>query len=563
MAELKAAAAEVPKTGRNILLAGGQLPGHLVPLVSIGQMLVERGHNVYLITAKVSEHMPGRLISGTGIQFIQAGDAPEDEAQVAKYLSEKLGPKVNVFVKMVRGRTHLMTLDGMILKNLVDKKILTDELVSFTGTDGKLVSVRPDLIIGDHYSSMLTSEFIAEKYSIPLIYNSPTVLWDQKPPHPYPIHTWPRGLAEMTLVDRVTSAVFRSVDGYYWIKYMAFRFVCGRVGRGPYNLHMSPDPGVLRVRLTNTAVPFDYPVSHPPLLVYTGPLIYPPPESDPDGRKVLEGWPALRDWLEQWPKDSVVVVSMGSHARLGMQQGTAVLQGLTALDAPVLWALREDNREFVPPDFDKVTQGRIRLEKWIPQKSVMAHPNTGAFMGHCGMGGLHEALYFGVPMVGMPVFIDQPELGARLRECGAGLTLNIEALTPQVVSEALFKLTGKTAAGGDAPATQSSYTVAAKKVSKYLRLQGGVTKCAEVCEMAMEAGGTDMYILPQDKMPRWKRNGWDVKAFLLVCTVGVAAAVVTVDVLVTPHRHGTPEIRDPDTWPTSPWNPLNLLKSKK
>jgi len=37
----------------------------------------------------------------------------------------------------------------------------------------------------------------------------------------------------------------------------------------------------------------------------------------------------------------------------------------------------------------------------------LAHPKTLAFFTHCGMHGVLEAIYHAVPIVGMPVFIDQ------------------------------------------------------------------------------------------------------------------------------------------------------------
>ena len=43
----------------------------------------------------------------------------------------------------------------------------------------------------------------------------------------------------------------------------------------------------------------------------------------------------------------------------------------------------------------------------VPQQAVLAHPRTLLFITHCGMHGVLEAVHHGVPMVGMPVFIDQ------------------------------------------------------------------------------------------------------------------------------------------------------------
>ena len=49
----------------------------------------------------------------------------------------------------------------------------------------------------------------------------------------------------------------------------------------------------------------------------------------------------------------------------------------------------------------------VMVVPWVPQQAVLAHNNTRLFITHCGMHGVLESIYYGVPMVGMPVFIDQ------------------------------------------------------------------------------------------------------------------------------------------------------------
>ena len=74
---------------------------------------------------------------------------------------------------------------------------------------------------------------------------------------------------------------------------------------------------------------------------------------------------------------------------------------------------------------------------WVPQQAILAHPATKVFITHCGMHGVLEAIYHQassvlklrqklidscqVPMVGMPVFIDQKDVLKRMEEKGVGL----------------------------------------------------------------------------------------------------------------------------------------------
>lgn len=43
----------------------------------------------------------------------------------------------------------------------------------------------------------------------------------------------------------------------------------------------------------------------------------------------------------------------------------------------------------------------------MPQQELLAHPKTRLFVTHCGTNGVNEAIHYGVPMVGMPVFSNQ------------------------------------------------------------------------------------------------------------------------------------------------------------
>ncbi|CDO99876.1 unnamed protein product [Coffea canephora] len=60
------------------------------------------------------------------------------------------------------------------------------------------------------------------------------------------------------------------------------------------------------------------------------------------------------------------------------------------------------------------------LKGWAPQGRILKHPSIGGFVSHCGWSSVMEGIKFGVPIVAVPMHLDQP-LNARLvEELGIG-----------------------------------------------------------------------------------------------------------------------------------------------
>ena len=65
------------------------------------------------------------------------------------------------------------------------------------------------------------------------------------------------------------------------------------------------------------------------------------------------------------------------------------------------------------------------------------HPKTKAFITHGGTNGLYEAIYHGVPMVGIPLFADQPDNLSHMKTKGAAVSLDFNKMESKDLVEAL------------------------------------------------------------------------------------------------------------------------------
>ncbi|CAJ1069823.1 UDP-glucuronosyltransferase 2A1-like%2C partial [Xyrichtys novacula] len=88
----------------------------------------------------------------------------------------------------------------------------------------------------------------------------------------------------------------------------------------------------------------------------------------------------------------------------------------------------------------KTLATNTKISDWIPQNDLLGHPQTKAFVTHGGTNGLYEAVYHAVPLVGVPLFADQPDNLARLSRRGAAIVLNFNRMTSEELVEALHKV---------------------------------------------------------------------------------------------------------------------------
>ncbi|XP_050005661.1 UDP-glucuronosyltransferase 2B31-like isoform X1 [Alexandromys fortis] len=125
----------------------------------------------------------------------------------------------------------------------------------------------------------------------------------------------------------------------------------------------------------------------------------------------------IEDFVQSSREHGVVVFSLGSMVgTLTEERANMIAAGLAQIPQKVLWRF-----EGKKPD---TLGSNTRLYKWIPQNDLLGHPKTRAFITHGGTNGIYEAIYHGIPVVGIPLFGDQFDNVVHMKTKGAGVQVN-------------------------------------------------------------------------------------------------------------------------------------------
>lgn len=139
----------------------------------------------------------------------------------------------------------------------------------------------------------------------------------------------------------------------------------------------------------------------------------------------------LKKFLDE-ATDGAILWTFGSNVDISTTQPEKVniiLKALSKLKHRVVLKWEIEDKSRLPKN--------VLAQKWLPQDSILAHPNIKLFIGHGGLGGVGEAKYYQVPILGMPFFGDQDSNMDQIEEEGWGRSIKLSKLTTEIFSEIL------------------------------------------------------------------------------------------------------------------------------
>ncbi|XP_034110395.1 UDP-glycosyltransferase UGT5 [Drosophila albomicans] len=134
-------------------------------------------------------------------------------------------------------------------------------------------------------------------------------------------------------------------------------------------------------------------------------------------------------------KHGVIYFSLGSQVRsadLPPEKLKIFLDVFGSLKQRILWKFEDEKLPNLPAN--------VMVKSWMPQNDILAHPNVKVFIAHGGLFGTQEAVYHGVPVLGMPVYADQYLNIKKGQAAGFALGVDYRTVTEQELRHSLTEL---------------------------------------------------------------------------------------------------------------------------
>ncbi|XP_070772801.1 UDP glucuronosyltransferase 5 family, polypeptide D1 isoform X2 [Enoplosus armatus] len=138
----------------------------------------------------------------------------------------------------------------------------------------------------------------------------------------------------------------------------------------------------------------------------------------------------LEDFVQSAGEHGVIIMTLGTLVNaLPSDVADEIASVFAKMPQKVIW-----RHKGVRPS----TLGNNTLiVDWMPQKDLLGHPQTKVFVAHGGTNGVQEAIYHGVPVLGIPLFFDQYDNLLRLQERGAGKIIQLGDVNGRIFEKGL------------------------------------------------------------------------------------------------------------------------------
>ncbi|XP_070553618.1 UDP-glucuronosyltransferase 2B15-like [Ptychodera flava] len=408
---------QVSSSSKILILPGVPVGSHYLFMAKIGKLLTERGHNITMVTNEGFNALHGkRLEQDKSVFSFEEYQSIFNSDFIQSYLRASRG--------VFDGSVDFWDIFANIKQLSVDCEMLLEDNDLFLRLDES----NYDLIVANSFH--LCHALVVHKLNIPFISVSTQRIIPMLDGSFHGIPSYPSYVTALMsgLMDKMTFVQRLRNFGHYLLSYFVFNHVMLKPYKSLKDTHNIRPDASLHELLGSSEMAFfcfdfafEFPRPSMPHAVHIGGLLAGPAS------------PLTKDWEEfiGSAENGVVVFSFGSHANIALNPGKAELFVRAFARLPQKVIMRYDGPP--PPGVGDNT----KLAKWIPQNDLLGHPKTKAFVAHGGMNSVYEAIYHGIPVVGVPLFADNSDNFARLVDRGMALTVDIVTLTEDQLYKAV------------------------------------------------------------------------------------------------------------------------------
>jgi MGT family glycosyltransferase len=356
--------------------------GHVNPSINLIQELVKRGEQVTYYTSALYKQK--LLQTGAQIRLI----SPRAQALMNEILAG-FDPGKN------QGRSPLI---GNMEKMLEVMEYITDDILI------DIQNETYDYVLFD--AQNFPGKWIADIKKLPSY-----ALWS-------------------TFASNSKSSVFKRVMEK-WPEDMQQKFLEKRAQMGAFTKRLEQKYGITCPSFaTGMAIESDMHI------VFTSRMFQPEPELYDDnylfvGPSVGDRPERLDFSIDSLTKKKVVYMALGTIVNKRPDLYQLCIEALQDLDVTVILSI---GNQLTSEDLGVIPENFI-IRNYVPQLEVLKRSDV--FITHCGMNSASEGLYFGNPLVMLPLVNDQPIVADQVKKLGAGLLLDPENLNAATLRESV------------------------------------------------------------------------------------------------------------------------------
>ncbi|KAM9766011.1 UDP-glucuronosyltransferase 2A3-like [Menidia menidia] len=493
----------------NVVYAGKVLVfpvdgSHWVNMKVIVEELHSRGHQVCVVRQTDSWYIKETSPYYTSITVdVESGF---DENSIALFVGQLLkiqreGKSAWMRLKLEMEQSQKVSefhvKSSKIIKTILESKELIQSI-----KDAKY-----DLILTD--PAIPVGAMVAHYLRLPLVFN---VRWTSEGEGHFSVAPSPLSYVpltgtelsdKMTFTERVLNVIIFCFNKYLISQYI-LPYYSDLLEKyfGPdadySSMFQSADLWLMRVDFV-----FEFPRPTMPNIVYMGGFQCKPAKPLPEH---------LEQFVQSSGEHGVVIMSLGTLiGDLPHDLADGIAAAFARLPQKVIWRYKG-----VKP---RTLGNNTLLTDWMPQNDLLGHPKIKLFVAHGGTNGVQEAIYHGVPILGLPLIFDQRDNLLRIEARGAGKNIDIFSMNEDIFLQGIKEVLN-----------EASYRVNMQRLSRLHRDQPvkPLDSALFWLEYVMRHKGASHLRTESYKLPWYSYHSVDVMLFLagIALVIVVACAVL-------------------------------------